>query len=396
MRIGFGYRLRSTCSGAHLALLALVATAACVAAQNPTLKTRPKEQVDQEYLAAHRITLNVQVADGTGNLVPDLAASEFSLLDNNQPRKIAAVHMIDGEAMNDATEVLIVLDAVNSTAPELQQEREAIFKYLARSHGPLPFPTSFALWFNGQMKAASSTTDRNALGRAFVSITKNMHSNACAPPDATFKQVAASGSPGEDVPKPTTEASADVAKCLRVHFRDSISALDSLAQQQRAVGGRTILIWVGPGWPLLSEAEVGRLTAKAQTVFFRDLVGVLDDLRDAQVTLDAIEPPDSAREKEFARVDMKALTAGTHSEQNAGPASLALPVLAAQTGGRALTASSDITADLLSCIRDAAGYYAVSFLAMPAISPHEFHRVEVKVNRQGVDVRTLTAYYAEP
>lgn len=396
MRIGFGYRSFRMQTSALLAVVTLAAAAVWVAAQNPKLKTRPKEQVDQQYLAAHRITLNVQVADGSGKLVPDLAASDFSLLDNNQPRKIAAFHMIDSEAMNDATEVLIVLDAVNSTTSELQLERDAIFKYLARSHGPLPFPTAFALWFNGQMKAASATTDRNALGRSFVSITKNVHSNACVPADAAFKQAAAGGGPAEDQQSRTTEGAADFAKCLRVHFRDSISALNNLAQQQRAIGGRTILIWVGPGWPVLSEAELGRLTAQAQTVFFSDLVGVLDDLRDAQVTLDGIEPPDSAREKELAGVDMKALIAGTDSERSAGPASLALPVLAAQTGGRVLSSSDDITADLLSCMRDAAGYYAVSFVAMPATSPHEFHRVEVKVNRPGLDVRTLTTYYAEP
>src|ERR1700740_3249734 len=120
--------------GVCLASLAV----AQLTAQNPTLKTRTKEQREREYLEAHRITLNVQVADGAGKLVPDLTAADFTVIDNNQPGKIAGIHMIDGEAMSDATEVMLVLDAVNSTEAELRDERKAIFDYLAHGHGPLP------------------------------------------------------------------------------------------------------------------------------------------------------------------------------------------------------------------------------------------------------------------
>jgi len=366
------------------------------AAQDPTLKTRTKEQREREYLAAHRITINVQVADSAGKLVPDLAAADFTLFDNNQPRKIVGLHMMNGEAMSDATEVVIVLDAVNSTAPELKEERDAIFNYLAHGHGPLPYPTSFALWFNGHLKGAAPTTDRNALGRAFVSLTKNVHSNSCSPVDGSVEQAAEGGGPGALQQGGIGQRAIGVAECLRVHFKDSISALDGIAQQQKTIGGRTILIWIGPGWPILSDVEFGQLTPRAHAGFFDEVAEVLRDLREAQVTLDAVAPPDGTRQKELARVDEKALIEGTNSMRDAGPPSLALPVLAAQTGGRVLTASRDVIADLNSCIRDADSYYAVLFEAMPASSPHEFHRIEMKVSRPGLEVRTMTAYYAEP
>jgi VWFA-related protein len=362
-----------------------------LAAQDPTLKTRPKDQRDREYLEAHRITLNVQVADSTGEGVRDLTATDFALLDNDQPRKIAGVHRIDGEAMNDATEVVILLDAVNTSAQSLEEGRQAIFNYLADSHGPLPYPTSFVLWFNGELKATAPTTDRNTLGRAFVKTTKAMHSNACSS-DGKFEQVVA----GPAAPEKAGPASESAAHCQQVHFRDSIAALDGIAQQQRRVGGRTILIWVGSGWPLLSEVEFVQPSAKARAGFFDELANLLRDLRDSQVTVDALSPPDATREKQFGRVDMKTLFAGTNSARDAGPASLALPILATQTGGRVLTASHDLTADLGSCIRDADSYYAVSFEAMPATTSHGFHRIEVKVKRPGLDVRTMTTYYAEP
>ena len=343
-------------------------------------------------MAAHRITLNVQVNSPDGKPVSDLAAPDFTLLDNDQPRKIVGFHMFDSQAMSDATEVIFLLDAVNSTAQQLDTGRTAIFNYLAKNHGPLPYPTSFVLWFNGHLKAATATTDRNALGRAFVSFTKSVHSNACAPVDASVPQTAESAGRAQDG---VDSRAAEASDCLNIHFKDSLAALDGIAQQQKNVGGRTILIWVGPGWPLLSDVQFKRFSPRAQAEYFDHVVQVLRDLRDAQITLDGVGPQDVTREREQARVDLRTLNAPA-SSADASPASLALPVLAAQTGGRVLTSSHDVLADLNTCIRDAVQYYAVSFEAIPSTSPHELHRIEVKVNRPGVDVRTLNLYYAEP
>lgn len=379
--------------GALGACLVLAGVITPAPAQNPTLKTRTQEQRERQYLETHRITLNVQVEDRAGKPVRDLSSTDFTLFDNNQPRKLAGFHRIDGETMGDATEVVLVLDAVNSTAPDLQRERDAIFNYLAHGHGPLPYPTAFVLWFNGHLKASAATTDRNALGRAFVSMTKNVHSNACLPAEASVELAATTEKTGA---RETAEHISSMSQCQQVHSRDSVAALDGIAQQQKTLGGRTILIWAGSGWPVLSEVEFGRLAPKAKVSYFEEFVDVLRDLRESQVTIDAIAPIDETHEKEVTPINLKALLAETDSFRNVGPRSLALSVLAAQTGGRVLTASRDMAADLASCIRDADGYYSVLIEAMPATSPHEFHKLEIRINRPSVDVRTLNAYYAEP
>lgn len=388
-------RFRTTRGAVAGTFLVLALLSVAVAAQDPTLRTRPRDQVDREYLEAHRITMNVQVTDGSGKPVPDLDAADFTLFDNNQPTKIGTLRLIDGEAMNDATEVLIVLDAVNSTGQELQQERDAIFGYLAHKRGPLPYPTGFALWFNGQMKAVQSTTDRNALGRAFVSLTKGIHSNACSPGDGSVKEASVKPGPGALKAVAAGGSGDDFAKCQRVHFRDSLAALDGLAQQQRTIGGRTILIWMGPGWPL-SGIQVSHLSAATRSALFGNVVGLTHDFSDAQVTIDALAPQDAEGKNAASPFDMSAPIAGAYSAQDADPAKLALPALAEQTGGRVLTTSRDLGADLVSCIHDADSYYAVTFQQMHTTSHHEFHHVEIKVNRPGLDLRTMTSYYAEP
>jgi VWFA-related protein len=388
------FRVRRHTAAASLMILAV--TAQIVSAQTPTLKTRTKEDREREFQASHRITLNVQVTDAAGKPVTDLDARDFTILDNHQSRKLAAFHAIDGQAMNDATEIVIVLDTVNSTKQALEAERNGIFKFLAQTHGPLPYTTSFVLLANGHLKATGPTTDRNALGRAFVNITKNLRSEACAPVDASLAQAVAGGGVGAVGSSNIGNRAVGVATCLEQHFKDSISALDGIAQKQLTLGGRTILVWVGPGWPLLSDVEFQQLSPKARKGFFAETVSVLHDLRAAQVTVDQVGPRDATRDSEIARVNLHQLTSGTALPENAGPGSLALQVLAEQTGGRVMATSNDVAGDLGKIIGDADWYYAMSFGAPPAQNGVELHSLEVKVSRPDLHVRTMTAYYTEP
>ena len=387
-RLGHRPLQQSICAGL------LVLAAFTGAAQNPTLKTRTKEERDRQYAAARRIILNVQVTDAAGKPVTDLDAKDFTLFDNHQPRRLSAFHTIDGEAMNDATEIIIVLDAVNSPTPALEAEKNGIFKYLAQSHSALPYPTSFFLWSNGRLKGAGATTDRNTVGRAFVSITKNVRSNACEPVAASVMEAAGNGNARTHGDNDGTPPTADDTNCPQVHFKDSLAALDGIALQQLNRGGRTILIWVGPGWPLPSEAEFAQLSPKARRNYFDEIVNVLHDLRAAQITVDVIGPGDLKHVDEKAIVIPQVPTSAT-SPENARPDSLALPILAQQSGGQVI-ASNDIAIDLGKLLDDADWYYSLSFFPPPAQNGVELRSLEVKVSRPGLKVRTMTTYYSEP
>ena len=376
---------------ATLAIVCVVATA-----QNPTLKTRTKEDREREFQTSHRIILNVQVTDAAGKPVTDLNAKDFTIFDNHEPRKLVAFHAIDGEAMNDATEVVILLDAVNSTKDALDAERDGIFKYLARSHSALPYPTSFVLWSNGHLKATGATKDRNAVGKAFVSMTKNLHSNACGTSDAPVAKAVEASGPGPLSQNDTDARAAEVANCLQVHFKDSLAALDGIAQQQRHIGGRTILIWVGAGWPLLSDVEFGRLSPKARKSYSDELVNIVNDLRASQVTLDSLGVHDAALPAELARVDQHGLSAGASSPLNSGCVSIRTSDACSTNRRRDMANSNDIPADLGKLLDDADWYYALSFNPPPASNGVELRSLEVKISRAGLNIRTMTGYYTEP
>ena len=366
------------------------------AAQNPTLKTRTKEDREREFQANHRIVLNVQVTDSDGKHVSDLSAKDFAIFDNHLPRKLAAFHAIDGEAMNDATGIVFLLDAVNTPATELEAGKAGIFRYLAQSHSALPYRTTFVLWSNGHLKATIATRDRNVVGKAFVSMTKNLHSNACSLVDDAIAKAPNNNRSESSGSANVGYASAEKANCLLVHMKDSLAALDGIAQQQVHVGGRTILIWIGSGWPSLSDIDSTQLSPKSRKSYSDEFVTILNDLRSSQVTVDNLGTHDANTPAGLPSVDHQPeLIAGSGTPLQGGPAFLSLPMLAQQTGGRVIADSNDIPADLGRLLYDADWYYTLSFNPPAASHGAEFRSIEVKVNRLGLKIRAMNGYYPD-
>ena len=333
--------------------------------------------------------MNIQVSDASGRAVSDLSEDDFKVFDNHQAREIVSFHAIDGQAMYDASQIVILLDAVNSSEPALESEKNAIFHYLAESRKPFTHPTSFALWFNGHLSMTQPTTDRNEVGRAFVKMTKGVHSNDCTDshnlgdPNPAPHKVSVNGA-----------GKVDASACRDVHFKDTIAVLDGIAQQQSIGGGRTLLIWVGDGWPELTNDEMQVLASKQQSAQTPNPAAVLHNLRRAQVTVYSIVPS-TGPSRHLGSAEEKVSTAKV--SDSALNARASLHRLAEKTGGRSMAGSDNVLADLKGCIHDADWYYTVSFNAPPAQDgAGELHLIEVHVDRPGVQVRTIDSYYSKP
>jgi hypothetical protein len=76
-------------------------------------------------------------------------------------------------------------------------------------------------------------------------------------------------------------------------------------------------------------------------------------------------------------------------------ADLGLQVLAAQSGGLAVT-SNDITSLLQRCVAELDNYYEISFEAPAGEAPNTYHRLEIKLDKLGMVARTRGGYYAQP
>jgi hypothetical protein len=162
------------------------------------------------------------------------------------------------------------------------------------------------------------------------------------------------------------------------------------------VPGRAIVIWIGPGWPVLSGPAFVPDTPHVRETHFENVVELSTELREGQVTLDAVSWPVSSPVGRVDPADWEMLMLGTRTASQASAKSLAMPVLAHTSGGQVHLNQKTLAAALSACLADASTYYVVGFDSVPAAQADEFRTIELTVDKPGVTVRTTTAYYAQP
>jgi VWFA-related protein len=237
----------------------------------------------------------------------------------------------------------------------------------------------------------SPSRDRKALLAEFRSRTTNLHATGCIGVPRSDEKVDLSALAKAGSMRATPSSA---LTCLNERFVSSVSALRFLAKDQVDIPGRAIVIWMGPGWPLLTNKEFAPDPPQLKQNFFDQVVELSTQLREGQVTLDAIASPDrsdpttaNARDFDFF--------GGVAGADQARAGNLGLHTLAHQTGGNILTDERDVAGQLEQCIADAQSYYVLAFDSPAAAAFGEYHLLGVKVDKPGLNVRTNTLYYAE-
>ena len=363
-----------------------------------TLVPRSHEERESRYRAEHHILLNVLVTDASGKPVTGLKQENFTLLDDRQPQKVASFRAVKGSTALAPVHVILMLDTVNNTPRSIAYERKEIERFLAQSQGRLTYPTSIAILSGSGARVSQPSRDRDALAGEFRNLANDVRTFDCAEEGSGSDQEFAPAifGPAALSALETGSQLAPTGSCLNQRFQLSISALNRLAREQMDVPGRAILIWIGPGWPLLSGPGFRPDTAAIRRNFFDYLVELSTALREAQVTLDAVSSPDLFSIAEFRSDRDNAFFNGVPTEDQVTAGSLGLQVLAHQSGGQIQEESKDLAGDIAKSIADAESYYVLSFDSAPATRPGEFHSLQVNVNKPGLTVRTNTAYYAQP
>jgi VWFA-related protein len=361
----------------------------------PALIPRTHAEREQRYQQLHRTLLNMQVTDGDGQPVTGLTEQDFTLLEDGKPRTFVGLKAVSAKAMSGSefgmAHGIVVLDAVNNSHRFIDSDRREIERYLKERKGLLPYPMAIAVLTESGILTGKTSRDRSFLQDELTDMAGDLHPISCASDVAPDESFLAVWMPG-------TVSTANTGKqlgCLNQRFIDSLTSLEHLALRQMDVPGRAIVIWIGPGWPLLQNKQFRPDDAAVKQDLFTHLVEVSDEMREAQITLDMILPPSQLRGTEpLSDQDSKWIN-GVPQEEDVRASSLGLQVLAHQTGGKALIDSKDIPDGIAAVMADAQSYYVLSFDSTAANGPDEFHSLEVKVNRPGATVRTYTMYYAE-
>ena len=153
------------------------------------------------------------------------------------------------------------------------------------------------------------------------------------------------------------------------------------------------MIWLSPGWPLLSGPRID-LGEKARQGIFTDIVSLSNDMRAAQMTLYGVNPL-GAGESVLRASYYQSYLKGISKPSQVDLADLSLQVLATQTGGLVLNQSNDLVSEIRRCVNDTREYYELTFAPAPG-EPSEYHGLQVKTDKPGVDARTRNGYYSAP
>jgi hypothetical protein len=203
-------------------------------------------------------------------------------------------------------------------------------------------------------------------------------------------------SPDDTIVRNKEEAADRMGNCLNNKFQLSVTALRNFAHHQQDVPGRAIVIWLGPGWPVLSGPHFTPDTPHVRENDFENIVELSTDIREGQLTLDAVSWPVSLPVARLDPAKWQILMGGTPTASQASASSLAMPVLAHMSGGQVYFNQKTLAVALSACLEDASTYYVVGFDSVPAAQADEFRTIELTVDKPGVTVRTTTAYYAQP
>lgn len=130
--------------------------------------------------------------------------------------------------------------------------------------------------------------------------------------------------------------------------------------------------------------------------FFANLVNASTELREGQVTLDAVSWPASSPVSKVNYSELDTLTRDTSTAAQASARTVAMPVLAHISGGQTHLREKNLTPKLAACLEDATSYYVLGFDSPPSSAANEFRAIDISVHTPGLTVRTSTGYYAQP
>jgi VWFA-related protein len=344
--------------------------------QPGSVPTNPLQtQAPPPVTADRRLVLDVVVKDKSGKAITGLEEKDLTVLDNGSPQKILSFQAVGGgiaspnaKPADPPLKIILLVDEVNTNFSRVAYERDQIKKFLLQNDGVLTHPMSMAFFTDTGTELQNVTTgDGNALLQAF-----DQHQTAL---------------------RSVRRDQGFYGAVDRLQL--SLNTLQSLAAKEAQTPGRKMVIWISPGWPILSGPEI-ELTTKQQAGLFGSVVALSTMLRAARITLYNVNPEGAGASVGIRTFYYEEFLKPVTAAKKVLPGNLALQVLSEQSGGEVFTPNNDIAGQLTRCVSDADAFYTITLEAAPPDKPNEYHALTVKVATPGLTARTRAGYYEQP
>ncbi len=351
--------MRLTC----FPLVALCCLTLAAAAQQPAAPAAAAQSPAATPPSQGQIQLDVVVTDQSGKPVTGLSRSDFTLLDNNHPADIQSFEANGGSAATPP-QIILVFDMVNIGFDQVSYSRGGLDEFLRSDGGRLGAPVQI-YWYTetglSPLKGETApTSDGNALAAEI---------------DATSGQLR------------MVHAGGSWAGMER--YQMSLQTFSNMASAASAQPGRKLLIWIGPGWPLMENME---LSEKDQNQLFGNIVTLSTMLREGRMQVYSV----AAGMPDINTYRYQGYTKGVKKPTQASLPNLDLKVLAEESGGLAVPPSNDLASQIEQCAREANAYYTITFNPPPGDKPNDYHQLKIHVDKPGLTARTNTGYYNQP
>src|SRR3954471_394979 len=306
------------------------------------------------------VQLDVTVLDKDRHPVRGLTADDFTILERGKPQPIVAFSAVDvpapapsaapwgrdapldvvSNAENRRLVTIVMDDAYVKLEPDIMKRAKQIARNAIDQLGPGDLA---AVVFTFLGRAQNFTADRSQLIQAIDSYTPKM-TGSMGPPA---------------ICDPKLGRSCDV---------ESLAIVASTLAT--APPGRKIVLLISGG-RAFTFGEIGAPSTRNEA---SELMRLFGDLQRANATVYAYDA--HGLEVAGSILDKESLYSFAES-----------------TGGRAVAFRNNPESFVADAFRESSAYYFIGFRRTSSSNEKEFHKIEVKVNRPGVQVHTRNGYY---
>lgn len=401
--------------------------------REPNVQSTENAQAPVPFRVTTRLVqVNVIVNDKHGNPITGLTKEDFSLLDNGKPQEIqvfsAETNMLQDQppaalpldvytnriaqhSDAPASVTLILLDALNTEFADQALARKQVLKALERLR---PHERVALYWLGSNLYALHDfTADVSSLREALARYRGDA-SRDLAESNVNYLGL---NDPNPSIPGRVGATSAREAfrsafeqrvanESVKDRVRLTSAALIAIAHHVGALKGRKNLVWVSGSFPFSLGQEKFNLewaNDTGGTSFSGQIERASQALTDADI---AVYPVDArglmgngtTAAGDFSEAPPVEFSDGDeHLPTHAVPGNLeTMKVLAARTGGKAFYGSNDLSEAIRHAIDDSRMSYILGYYPAETKWDGSFHKVKVKVNAPGAEVRARTGYFAIP
>jgi VWFA-related protein len=391
--------------------LALLLTGSCAAlwAQQPAPQAPAEPPPVTFRVEVDYVEVDALVADAQGNLVSDLRAEDFEVLEDGKPQKVTAFSLVNipiertprplfadrpievDVQTNDHVEgriYLLVLDDQHTDFTRTPRVKAAARRFIEQNFGTNDLA---AVVFTARGEDAQDFTNNQRLllraidkfqGRKLQGATINRLQNTRVNPDT------GNVGPGDDIDQQE--------RAFRA--RNAMSTIRRLSEFMAGVRGRRkALLLVSEGVDYNIYEAVGILGSTASSVLL-DTHDAIAAATRGNVSIYALDP----RGLQTGSEDL-ITQSSTFPDQGAGLNTIqqelrlsqdSLRVMASNTGGFAAVNRNDLDGAFDRIVRENSTYYVLGYYSDNARRSGRYRKLEVRVKRPGLRVvRSRNGYY---